>query len=354
MPNAHKPVVGITIGDINGVGVEVILKTFADNRMFEGCTPLIYGSSRLLSANRKALNLPNFNFNILKEDFKLSLNALNVVNLWEEDLTPSFGTPNPAWGKYSRMSIEKAMADFDAGHIQAIVTAPIDKSTIHSAEFPFAGHTEYFTRHFPGSESLMMMLGENLRVCLATTHVPLKEVASSISTALLSKKIELIRKSMVGDFGIDKPRVAVLGLNPHAGDHGLIGDEEEKIIKPAIKAARDKGMLIYGPYPPDGFFGSGTYQQFDVILALYHDQGLIPFKSLCFSSGVNFTAGLPLVRTSPDHGTAFDIAGKGVALEDSFREAVFQAIDIYRWRHERAELTANPLRRNNIQRERYY
>lgn len=348
-----KPVIGITVGDVNGIGVEVILKTFLDTRIFDFCTPVIYGNAKLLSNNRKAMNLPAFNFNLVKEDFKLSFNAINVVNIWEEELLPAYGTTNPGWGKYAFMSIEAAMKDYTAGKIQAIVTAPINKQTIHSETFPFKGHTEYFTQQFPNAESVMMMVGENLRVCMATHHIALGDVKATLTTDLLTKKINLIKNSLIKDFGIDAPRVAVLGLNPHAGDNGLMGDEEEKIILPAIKTARDKGLLIFGPYPADGFFGAKTYKNFDCVLAMYHDQGLIPFKAIEFSSGVNFTAGIPLVRTSPDHGTAFDIAGKGIADESSFREAVFLAVDIYRSRINYAEMTSNPIVRKVIQKERY-
>jgi 4-hydroxythreonine-4-phosphate dehydrogenase len=335
--------IGITCGDVNGVGLEVVMKTFLDSRMHQVCTPLIYAGSKLVSLQRKLLNLNEFQYQTVKSGSEAILRKTNVVNCWEEEVPVEFGKGTEVSGQYAFRSLEAAVNDLKEGRIDAVVTAPINKNTIQGKDFNFAGHTEYFAHKFGVKDPLMFLVGENLRVAVVVGHVPIKEVSSHLSTDKIISKLRTMQQSLRRDFGIRKPRIAVLGLNPHAGDNGLIGKEEAEIIQPAIKKCFDEGMFVYGPYAADGYFGSGTYSRFDAVLAMYHDQGLAPFKALSFSSGVNFTAGLPVVRTSPDHGTAYDIAGKGVANENSVRDAIYLAIDVLRQREEFDRINANPL-----------
>lgn len=335
--------IGITLGDFNGVGPEVIIKTFADNRMLQVCTPIIYGSSKALSFHRKALNIQEFNYNTVRNIKEVIARKLNVINCWDEETKIEIGKPSSIAGEYAFKAIDAACKDLKMGFIDAIVTTPIDKKTIQSETFRFAGHTEYFAEQFDAKEYLMFLVSESLKIATVTGHVPLKNIAQQLSIEKIEAKIRIMHQSLKRDFGIRKPRIAVLGLNPHAGDAGVIGAEEKEIIEPAIKKCADSGMVVFGPYSADGFFATGNYKKFDAVLAMYHDQGLIPFKTLAFSNGVNFTAGLSIVRTSPDHGTAYDIAGKGIASEESFREAVYMACDIVNKRKEFDEVTAKPL-----------
>jgi 4-hydroxythreonine-4-phosphate dehydrogenase len=327
-----KPKIGITLGDFNGIGPEVILKTLADPRVLSFCTPFVYGSAPLLRKYRKLLNLENLSFQQLKVGEPLVPKKIAVVSCWEEDYEIQPGTPTPASGRGAFLSLQAVAKDLKEGMIDGMVTAPIDKDNIQSEAFRFPGHTEFLTTYFEAPESLMFLVGQTLRVATVTGHLPLKEVASTLSLPLLIQKLTILLKSLKDDFGLAKPRIAVLGLNPHAGENGLLGTEEQETIIPAIHQLQEKGHLVFGPYPADGFFGNTQYRNFDATLSMYHDQGLIPFKTLAFENGVNFTAGLPVVRTSPDHGTAYSLAGKNVASEASFREALFLACDIIRKR----------------------
>ncbi|QNF35909.1 4-hydroxythreonine-4-phosphate dehydrogenase PdxA [Adhaeribacter swui] len=324
--------IGITLGDYNGIGPEVIVKTLADNRILNFCTPIIYGAGSLINKTRKLLHVENFSFQQVRQVSEIDNNRVNVLNCWEEEYELTLGKPTAQSGRAALQSIQAACADLKAGLIDGIVTAPIDKDNIQSEEFKFPGHTEFFTSYFEAAESLMFLVSGNLRVATATGHLPVKDVAGKITTELLLQKLTILLNSLQQDFGIQKPRIAVLGLNPHAGENGLLGTEEQEVIIPAIRTLKERGHLLFGPFPADGFFGTRQYQQVDATLAMYHDQGLIPFKTLAFDSGVNFTAGLPVVRTSPDHGTAYNIAGTNKASETSFREALFLAIDIIRKR----------------------
>ena len=324
--------IGITLGDYNGIGPEVIIKTLADIRILNFCTPIIYGSGSLINKTRKLLHVENFSFQQIRQVAEHDSKRINVLNCWEEELELNLGTPTQQSGRAALQSIQAASADLKAGLIDGIVTAPIDKDNIQSEEFKFPGHTEYFTTYFEAPESLMFLVSGNLRVATATGHIPVKEVAGKLTTELLLQKITILLQSLQNDFGIQKPRIAVLGLNPHAGENGLLGIEEQEVIIPAMRSLREQGHLLFGPFPADGFFGTRHYQQVDATLAMYHDQGLIPFKTLAFENGVNYTAGLPIVRTSPDHGTAYNIAGNNKAQESSFREALFLALDIIRKR----------------------
>lgn len=341
----NKIKIGITHGDINGVGYEVILKTFADANMLDLCTPIMYGSPKVAAYHRKSLDIPT-NFSIVNSASEASHNRLNVVNCINEEVKVEFSKADPEAGKAAFDALEKAVEEYRAGLIDAIVTAPINKHTIQSEGFTFPGHTEYLEDKLgDGSKSLMILLKNDFRVALVTGHIPVSQIASTITKELIQEKLAIFNRSLKQDFGIGAPRIAVLALNPHAGDEGLLGDEEEKIIIPALKEMAEKGILCYGPYPADGFMGSGNFTRFDGVLAMYHDQGLAPFKALAMDEGVNFTAGLPVIRTSPAHGTAYDIAGKGVANEDSFRQAVYVAIDVFRNRQSEKVAHTNPLRK---------
>lgn len=341
--NEGKIKIGLTCGDVNGIGLEVIMKAFMDSRMHQICTPVIFAGNKLVSHQRKLLNMNEFQYQTVRNSSEVILRKTNLVNCWEEDVPIEFGQATEVSGQYAFRSLEAAVRDLKERKIDALVTAPINKHTIQNKDFQFKGHTEYLAHQFNTKEPLMFLVTENLKVAVVAGHVPIKEVSGAITTEKIIHKLKLMNQSLQRDFGYRKPRMAVLGLNPHAGDNGLIGQEEQNIIIPAIKKCFDEGMFVYGPYSADGFFGSGAFKNFDAVLAMYHDQGLAPFKALSFSSGVNFTAGLPIVRTSPDHGTAYDIAGKGIADEGSIRDAIYMAIDVLRKREEYDEATANPL-----------
>lgn len=334
MEELNKPTIAITIGDVNSISPEIIIKALEDPRIIKMMTPVVYGSGKILSYYRKALNIRDFNYFQLKNLEELSDKKLNVLNLWEETVNITMGQSSEEAGKYAFISIKKAVEDAIAGKVDAIVTAPINKHNIQSEEFKFAGHTEYLAKEAGVKDSLMLLVDGDLRVGVVTGHIPIKEVSEKVTAEKIDSKLDVLEKSLKHDFGIKKPRIAVLGLNPHAGDGGVIGSEEEEMIKPLIEKRKEKGKLVFGPFPADGFFGNQQYKNFDAVLAMYHDQGLIPFKTLAFSNGVNFTAGLPFVRTSPDHGTAYDLTGKGLADETSMRQALFLAIDIIKNRKE--------------------
>ncbi|QMU62902.1 MAG: 4-hydroxythreonine-4-phosphate dehydrogenase PdxA [Flavobacteriaceae bacterium] len=344
MNKTNNIIVGISLGDINGIGVEVILKTFADKRMLEFCTPVIFGSNKVVSFHKKALNIQT-HINGIHHINKIVYGKINLLNIWNEDIKIELGTPSKNAGKYAFQSLKKAVDELKKETIDVLITAPINKDTIQSEDFKFAGHTEYLQSNLEG-QSLMILMNDLFKVGLLTGHIPVSKVADTITPELIKEKTAIMYASLVQDFGVIKPKIAVLGLNPHSGDNGLTGKEEKEIIIPTIKEIRDSGKLVFGPYAADGFFGSKTYQQFDGILAMYHDQGLAPFKALSFGNGVNFTAGLNKIRTSPDHGTGFDIAGKGIANEDSFKEALFTALKIYKNRNEYKEITENVLKSN--------
>jgi 4-hydroxythreonine-4-phosphate dehydrogenase len=340
----HKPVIGITCGDINGIGTELIIKTFADHRVLEHCTPVIFASNKLINFYRKSVPEAHFNYQSIKDFTKVNHKQINIYNCWEEDVVINPGQLNETGGKYAVQSLLAAANALKEGHIQGIVTAPIHKKNVQSPEFNFTGHTPFLQEIAKANDALMVLYADNLRVALVTEHIPVKSIAQNITREKILSKLNLLHQSLRKDFGIDKPKIAVLGLNPHAGDEGLVGNEEEQIIKPAIKEAKQT-MLAFGPYSADAFFARRSYLQFDAVLAMYHDQGLIPFKTIAVGEGVNFTAGLPFVRTSPDHGTAFDIAGKNSADTTSFLAAVFECVDIITRRNEYEERTKNPLRK---------
>jgi 4-hydroxythreonine-4-phosphate dehydrogenase len=343
MTNSHKPVIGITCGDINGIGTELILKTFSDARILEHCTPVIFANQKLINFYKKSVPEANFPYTSIKDFSKLNPRQVNVFNCWEEDINITPGQLTETGGKYAVASLFAAADAIKQGHIHGLVTAPLHKKNVQSEEFNFTGHTPFLQMLAGTDDVLMLLYAENLRVALVTEHVPIIEVAQKITKKILLSKINLLHSSLRRDFGIDKPKIAVLGLNPHAGDEGLIGNEEKEIIIPAIKEAR-QDKLVFGPYSPDAFFARG-YQEVDAVLAMYHDQGLIPFKAIAMGNGVNFTAGLPFVRTSPDHGTAFDIAGNNKADASSFITAVFECLEIIHKRNDYDERTRNPLRK---------
>jgi len=345
MTEIQKPIVGFSCGDINGIGPEIIIKALADSRMLEFCTPVIFASNKTINFYRKSVSDSNFQYQSLKEFSKLNPKMVNIFNCWEEEVAINPGQLNEIGGAYAKKSLIAATEALKAGHIHALVTAPIHKSNVQGDDFSYSGHTPYLKDAFGVPEVVMLMVADNMRVALLSEHVPLKDAAQNVTRENILKKLNVMVTSLQKDFGIDKPKIAVLALNPHAGDEGLIGKEEEEIIKPAVKEARQRGMLAFGPYPADAFFARGQHEKFDAVLAMYHDQGLIPFKSLSLGEGVNYTAGLPAVRTSPDHGTAFDIAGKGIADATSLVAAVFKAIDILVSRGQFADMRSNPMRR---------
>lgn len=324
----NKPVIGISIGDINGVGPEVTLKALLDNRLQKLVTPVIYAHGKVITFYRKQLELEDFNFMQIKNIEEVHHKKINVINVSDESPEVIPGVETQEAGKMAITALDVAINDLKSGKIDGLVTAPLNKNNINTPERKFIGHTEYLTEAFEIKESLMFLVAEDIRVGLVTGHIPIKQVPSNITSDDIKKKLDIMLQSLEKDFGIVKPRVAVLGLNPHAGEDGLLGEEEEKIIKPLIREYKDKGHLVFGPYSSDGFFGMMHQKKFDGVLAMYHDQGLIPFKTLAFETGVNFTAGLPIVRTSPDHGTAYNIAGKKIADEGSMRAAILQAYDI--------------------------
>ena len=339
----HKPVIGISCGDINGIGIEIIIKTLADNRILDFCTPVVFANNKLLNFYRKSLADININFTSAKELNRINNKQINLYNCWDEEININPGILNDIGGKYAVKSLTIAAQALKDNFIHGLVTAPIHKSNTQSNQFNFTGHTPYLKNLYGAPDVAMFMIAENMRVALVTEHVPVKDVAKHITREGIISKLQIINNSLKRDFNINKPRIAVLGLNPHAGDEGLIGKEEEEIIKPAIKEAKQRDIFCFGPYPADAFFARGQHEKFDGVLAMYHDQGLIPFKSLAIGEGVNYTAGLPGVRTSPDHGVAFDIAGSGKADESSFREAIYKCIDIIVGRHEYDNQHKNPL-----------
>lgn len=342
--------VGISIGDLNGIGFEVIVKALEDNRMLSNATAIIYASARIASYYRKSLNLP-FHYKKINDADAAQEGKVNVVNLWEDEFKIEPGSSTMEGGKVAFMSLEAATKDLAAGKIDVLVTAPINKKNIQSKDFDFPGHTEYLTKYSNADDSLMFMVNDTLRVGVATNHIPLSEISKTLTKDIIVKKLNLMNQSLIRDFGIVRPRIAVLGLNPHAGENGMLGEEESSIINPAIETAKKDGIVAFGPYASDGIFGSKNYATFDAILAMYHDQGLTPFKALAGGTGVNFTAGLPIVRTSPDHGTAYEIAGKNEADEASFRNAFYLAIDIYKNRDFNKEITKNPLKTKKFEKE---
>ena len=341
----HKPVIGVTCGDLNGVGPELIIKTFSDARLLEFCTPVIFANNKVINFYRKNLADYNFSFSTIKDSTRINPKQVNVYNCWEEDVNITPGQLTDEAGKYAVESLEIAAQALKAGKLDGLITAPIHKKNIQSDKFSHAGHTPYLKQLFEVKEVAMFMVAENMKIALLTEHVPLKDVAQYITKEAIISKLKLMNDSLKKDFGISKPKIAVLGLNPHAGDEGLLGKEEIDIIKPAVKEAKQKDVFCFGPYSADAFFARGQHEKFDAVLALYHDQGLIPFKSLAHGEGVNYTAGLSGVRTSPDHGTAFDIAGKGIADETSFRAALYTCIDIIYNRSENKEQYKNPLKK---------
>lgn len=336
--------IGITHGDINGIGYEVIMKALADQRVMENATVIVYGSPKVAAFHRKSIDLPNFNFNLIKSAEEAGKRKANIINCVDPNIRVEAGMETAEAGEASFLALKAAVADLKDGKIDVLVTAPINKHNIHSESFNFPGHTEYLAKEFETAEALMFLVSPYFKVGVLSGHVSLSEAVKNVTVENIITKLRLMNKSLIQDFGIRKPRIAVLGLNPHAGDKGLIGSEEQDVITPAINKAREEGIMALGPYPPDGFFASDNLLKFDAILAMYHDQGLIPFKSLFFEEGVNFTAGLPIVRTSPAHGTAYDMVGKGIAKENSFRQAIYMAIDIYRKREEYQQLIKNQLK----------
>ena len=347
----NKVIVGISQGDINGIGLEVVLKTLLEPGIADICTPVLFSSQKTVSYYRKVLGLEEFSFNPMREFSQINSKKVNVFVCYEEEVNIEMGKLTEVGGKYAYISLEKATQALLDKNIDVLVTAPINKSNIQGDNFKFVGHTEYLGSMLSG-DPLMLMCSENgLRIAVATGHIPLKEVHSKLTVDGVARKILQLHESLIKDFGVRKPKIAVLGLNPHAGDGGAIGNEDKEIIIPSIEKAKTNG-LVYGPYSADAFFGNGTYKQFDAVLAMYHDQGLIPFKTIAFNEGVNFTAGLNAVRTSPDHGTGYDIAGKNQANEQSFKRAMYAAIDIFKNRQLHAEITENPLHINTIKKER--
>lgn len=342
MKKAENIIVGISIGDLNGIGSEVILKTFEDSRMLELCTPVIFANVKILSFIRKSFEstIPLHGIDKLEQ---IVTGKINVLNVWKEGVDLNFGVNDPKVGKYAVKSFVAATKALKEGQVDVLVTAPISKYNIQSEQFNFPGHTDYLDQELEG-DALMLMVQDNLRVGLLTDHIPVNEVASHLTEELITRKIETIKQSLTKDFGVVKPKIAVLGLNPHCGDGGVIGKEDDEIIKPVLKKIFDKGTLVFGPFSADGFFGSNQYENYDAIVATYHDQGLIPFKTLSFGKGVNYTAGLNKIRTSPDHGTAYEIAGKNLANFNSFKEALYLAIDIYNSRNDYAEMSQKPLK----------
>lgn len=336
--------VGISVGDLNGIGLEVIIKSFLDNRVFQSFTPVVYASKQAAVLYRKHLGIEDFGFHYIDRAEDAQPKKANLVQIWKEDIKLQLGTGTQASGKFAFKSLKKAVEDLASGKIDVLVTAPINKKNIHSEEFNFPGHTEYLAKIANTDHVLMFMICDDLRVGVVTGHIPLNEVAKQINKEGIIKKLEVMNDSLIRDFAIPKPKIAVLGLNPHAGDDGLLGVEEQSIIKPAILQARSKNIMAFGPFSADGFFGSSSFKLYDGILAMYHDQGLIPFKAMTFEHGINFTAGLPIVRTSPDHGTAYEIAGQNKALASSFRTACFAAVDIYNNRKKYKESNINSLR----------
>jgi 4-hydroxythreonine-4-phosphate dehydrogenase len=347
------PIIGLTLGDVNSISVEVIIKTLLDSRIADYCTPVLYGSPKVISYWKKILGHPDFNLHIIKSLDQIQAKKSNLLVCWEDDIEIKPGEVTEIAGKYAFKSLELATQDALDKKIQAIVTGPLNKHNVNSDQLPFTGHTEYLAQQAKTSEYIMMLVSADIKVGLVTGHVPLSEVSSKVTKELILKKLRIMHKSLKQDFSITKPKIAVLGLNPHAGDNGLLGNEDKDIIAEAVKAAQAESLIAYGPYSSDGFFGSRQFLKFDAVLAMYHDQGLIPFKYLAFDDGVNYTAGLPFVRTSPDHGTAYDIAGKNEASETSFRNALYMAIDLVKTRTDNDHINENPLPFSPMRKERF-
>lgn len=347
MNEIQKPIIGFTCGDLNGIGLELIIKSLSDGRMLDLCTPVIFASNKSVNFYRKSIPELNFQYQSLKDLQRLNPKMINLLNCWEEEVQITPGQLTELGGHYARLSLMEAAKALKGGQIDALVTAPIHKSNIQHADFNYTGHTPFLKDYFEASEVVMLMVAYNMRVALLTEHVAIKDIAQYVTRENIVRKLKTLSQALKRDFGIDKPKIAVLALNPHAGDEGLIGTEEQEMIKPAIEAAQQNHLLAYGPFSADAFFARGHHEKFDAVLAMYHDQGLIPFKSLSVGEGVNYTAGLNVVRTSPDHGTAFDIAGKNLAEHSSFIAAIFEAIDIINSRKTHTENRANPLRRMN-------
>ncbi|WP_147677108.1 4-hydroxythreonine-4-phosphate dehydrogenase PdxA [Algibacter pacificus] len=343
MKQAENIIVGISIGDLNGIGGEIVLKTFEDGRILDFCTPVIFASIKVMSFLKTHFN-SSINFHSINSINQIAIGKVNVFNVWKEPVKINFGQEDLKIGEYAIKSLASATKALKEGDVDVLITAPINKHNIQSEEFKFPGHTDYLAQEL-GGESLMFMITDTLRVGLLTDHVPVKDVSTHITPELIQQKINTVYKSLITDFNIQKPKIAVLGINPHTGDHGVIGNEDDNVLRPTLKKIKESGKLVYGPYAADSFFGSDNYKNFDAIIASYHDQGLIPFKTLSFGQGVNYTAGLNKIRTSPDHGTAYEIAGKREANESSFKEALFSALHIYKNRREFEELTSNPLKK---------
>jgi len=349
---SDKLKVGISIGDVNGIGLEVIIKALADNRMLDFFTPIVYGNTKVASFHRKSIGINDFSFNVINTPEQAHEKRPNMINCWQEDVKITLGEANETGGKYAFLSLERATDDLINGKIDVLVTAPINKHNIQQENFSFPGHTEYIQSKTASADVLMFMISDELKVGVVTGHIAVKNIAEHITKESIIRKLQLMNLSLKTDFWIQKPKIAVLGLNPHAGDNGLIGTEDQEIIAPAIQEANEQDIFAFGPYPADGFFAGDTYKNFDGVLAMYHDQGLIPFKQIAFHNGVNFTAGLPVIRTSPDHGTGYDIAGKNKASEQSFREAIFAALRIAKRRKEQEQLTENPLKIRKLTKDR--
>ncbi|MBO9620454.1 MAG: 4-hydroxythreonine-4-phosphate dehydrogenase PdxA [Niabella sp.] len=345
MTNKTKPVIGITSGDLNGIGIELIIKAFSDQRLLDFCTPVIFASNKVVNFYRKTISESNFSFYHTREFDKINPKQVTIFNCWDEDVNITPGVLNETGGRYAVSSLQAAIEAFKEKKIDGLVTAPLHKSNVQSESFSYTGHTPFLKDSFNAKDVVMMLCADNMRVALVTEHVPVSEIAQHITKEAILSKLAIMNSSLQKDFGISKPRIAVLGLNPHAGDEGLVGNEEQTIIAPAIKQAKNNGILAFGPYSADAFFARGQYEKFDAVLAMYHDQGLIPFKSLAAGEGVNFTAGLELVRTSPDHGVAFDIAGKDRADAGSFIQSIFFCADVINQRNEYADQRSNPMRK---------
>jgi 4-hydroxythreonine-4-phosphate dehydrogenase len=343
MRDSKKIKIGISHGDINGIGYEVIIKALMDPRLMEFCVPIVYGSPKVAAYHRKALNIENFSFHTINSPVEANEKKANIINCIDEEIRVELGKSTPAAGEASYLALEAAVKDLNAHKIDALVTAPISKHNIQSKNFNFNGHTEYFQFMYKVEDVLMLMVSNLLKVGIVAGHVPFKHISEYVTTENILKKLSILNQSLKQDFGIRKAKIAVLGLNPHAGENGLLGSEEKEIIIPAIEKAKSENMIVMGPYPPDGFFGSGSFTKFDAVLAMYHDQGLTPFKTLVPEEGVNYTAGLPIIRTSPAHGTAFEITGKNEALFGSFLNAIYLACDIYENRSMYKEINKNPL-----------
>jgi 4-hydroxythreonine-4-phosphate dehydrogenase len=348
MGNQDTIRVGITQGDINGIGYEVIIKTLMEPHMIELCTPIIYGSPKVAAYHRKALNIEGLSFNHIRNANEAHTKRINIINCMDDSVRVELGKSTREAGESSFNALDAACIDLEQGLIDVLVTAPINKDNIQSEHFSFPGHTEYLAQRFKTNNYVMLMVSDTMKMGVVTTHVPLSEVSKNITKEAILSKLRIISHSLQQDFSITKPRIAVFGLNPHAGDNGLLGNEEIDIILPAILQAKKEGIIALGPYPADGFFGSNDYRKFDAILAMYHDQGLIPFKMASFEHGVNYTAGLPIIRTSPAHGTAYSIAGEDKASPASFRQAMFLAVDIFKNRIIHEEISKNPLKTYNV------